>query len=44
MNDAGIQKHEIDCELTRVRKEQIQWKKMAEKVSFKIITVYFRCH
>ncbi|CAH8437666.1 unnamed protein product [Schistosoma haematobium] len=32
MNDAGIQKHEIDCELTRVRKEQIQWKKMAEKM------------
>ncbi|CAH8436793.1 unnamed protein product [Schistosoma turkestanicum] len=32
MNDAGIQKHEIDCELTRVRREQIQWKKMAEKM------------
>ncbi|TNN10952.1 Rootletin isoform 1 [Schistosoma japonicum] len=32
MNDAGIQKHEIDCELTRVKKEQIQWRKMAEKM------------
>uniref|UniRef100_A0A183AQD7 Myosin_tail_1 domain-containing protein n=1 Tax=Echinostoma caproni TaxID=27848 RepID=A0A183AQD7_9TREM len=32
LNDLGLEKHELECELTRTRKEQAQWKKTAERV------------
>ncbi|CAL8083395.1 unnamed protein product [Calicophoron daubneyi] len=33
VNDLGLEKHELECEVTRLRREQNQWKKSIDRVT-----------